>query len=194
MSWLATPTPMTEPIMVWELEAGRPLSQVARFQMMAAMSRAKTMAKPEPLETFEDELDGKEDDDGEGDDAGAEQDADEVEDAGVDDGDVGLEGVGVDDGGDGVGGVVEAVDELEGEGDEEGDAEQDVGEDAGGVDDGEVDGKAVADVDQAERGHDGEDEDANYAEGGFFNLASRSEPVGSARAAIGREGRGSCGH
>ena len=48
MSWLATPTPMMEPIMVCELEAGRPRHQVARFQRMAAMRRAKTMAKPEP--------------------------------------------------------------------------------------------------------------------------------------------------
>ena len=42
------PTPITEPIMVCELEAGRPLNQVARFQRIAAIRRAKTMAKPEP--------------------------------------------------------------------------------------------------------------------------------------------------
>ncbi len=47
-SWLAMPTPMMEPTMVWELEAGRPNHQVPRFQRMAAMSRAKTMAKPAP--------------------------------------------------------------------------------------------------------------------------------------------------
>ena len=37
--------------MVWELEAGRPNHQVLRFQRMAAMSSAKTMAKPAPLLT-----------------------------------------------------------------------------------------------------------------------------------------------
>jgi hypothetical protein len=52
MSWLAMPTPMIEPIMVCELEAGRPLHQVARFQRMAATSRAKTMEKPAPLLTL----------------------------------------------------------------------------------------------------------------------------------------------
>ena len=39
---------MMEPTMVCELEAGRPNHQVPRFQIMAAMSRAKTMAKPAP--------------------------------------------------------------------------------------------------------------------------------------------------
>src|ERR1700689_4852224 len=43
---LATPTPMIEPIRVWEEEAGSPSHQVPRFQMMAAISRANTMAKP----------------------------------------------------------------------------------------------------------------------------------------------------
>src|ERR1017187_2560452 len=51
MSWLATPTPMIEPTIVCELEAGRPNHQVLRFQTMAAMSRAKTMAKPAPALT-----------------------------------------------------------------------------------------------------------------------------------------------
>ena len=50
--WLAMPTPMTEPIMVCELEAGRPFHQVARFHRMAATSSAKTIAKPEPLLTL----------------------------------------------------------------------------------------------------------------------------------------------
>src|SRR5579871_3488267 len=52
MSWLAIPTPIMEPIMVWELEAGRPRYQVARFQRMAATRRAKTIAKPEPALTL----------------------------------------------------------------------------------------------------------------------------------------------
>ncbi len=51
-SALATPTPMIEPIMVWELDAGRPSHQVPRFQMIAAISSAKTMAKPALLPTW----------------------------------------------------------------------------------------------------------------------------------------------
>ena len=54
MPWaraLAMPTPMIEPISVCELEAGRPSHQVPRFQMMAAISSAKTMAKPALLPT-----------------------------------------------------------------------------------------------------------------------------------------------
>ena len=46
------PTPMMDPIMVCELDAGSPRHHVARFQMIAATSSAKTMAKPEPLLTF----------------------------------------------------------------------------------------------------------------------------------------------
>src|ERR1019366_5269887 len=51
-SWLATPTPMMEPTMVCELDAGSPNHQVLRFQRMAAISRAKTMAKPAPELTW----------------------------------------------------------------------------------------------------------------------------------------------
>src|SRR5262245_21653505 len=46
ISWLAKPTPMIDPIRVCELEAGSPRYQVPTFQMIAAMSSAKTMAKP----------------------------------------------------------------------------------------------------------------------------------------------------
>src|SRR5580658_1483303 len=49
--WLAMPTPMTEPISVWELEAGRPNHQVPRFHIMAATSNAKTIANPALLPT-----------------------------------------------------------------------------------------------------------------------------------------------
>ena len=42
------PTPMMEPTMVCELEAGSPNHQVPRFHRMAAISSAKTMAKPAP--------------------------------------------------------------------------------------------------------------------------------------------------
>jgi hypothetical protein len=48
---LAMPTPMIEPIRVWDEEAGRPSHKVPRFQIMAAISRANTMAKPAPLPT-----------------------------------------------------------------------------------------------------------------------------------------------
>src|SRR5271169_5174537 len=46
------PTPMIEPINVWELEAGRPKNQVPRFHRIAAINNANTMAKPAPLPTW----------------------------------------------------------------------------------------------------------------------------------------------
>ena len=51
MNWLAIPTPMTEPISVCELDDGSPKYQVPRFQMMAAVSSANTIANPAPLPT-----------------------------------------------------------------------------------------------------------------------------------------------
>ena len=45
------PTPMIEPISVCELEAGRPRYQVPRFQMIAAISSANTIANPAELPT-----------------------------------------------------------------------------------------------------------------------------------------------
>ncbi len=51
MSWFMRPTPMIEPISVWELEEGRPKYHVPRFQRIAAISSANTMAKPAPLPT-----------------------------------------------------------------------------------------------------------------------------------------------
>ena len=45
------PTPMIEPISVCEDDAGRPKYQVPRFQMMAAISSANTIAKPALLPT-----------------------------------------------------------------------------------------------------------------------------------------------
>src|ERR1700741_375480 len=47
-----TPTPMIEPISVCELDAGRPNAEVPRFQMMAAINSANTMAKPALLPTW----------------------------------------------------------------------------------------------------------------------------------------------
>jgi hypothetical protein len=49
---LAMPTPMIDPISVCELEAGKPRYQVPRFQIIAAISRANTMAKPAALPTW----------------------------------------------------------------------------------------------------------------------------------------------
>jgi hypothetical protein len=46
MSWLANPTPRMDPMSVWELEAGKPRNHVPRFQMIAPMSSANTIAKP----------------------------------------------------------------------------------------------------------------------------------------------------
>ena len=43
---------MTEPMSVCELDDGRPKYQVPRFQMMAAVRSAKTIAKPAPLPTW----------------------------------------------------------------------------------------------------------------------------------------------
>src|SRR5262245_50101300 len=51
ISWLARPTPITEPISVCELDDGRPKYQVPRFQMIAAVSNANTIANPAPLPT-----------------------------------------------------------------------------------------------------------------------------------------------
>src|SRR3954470_1845150 len=51
ISALAMPTPMIEPISVCEEDAGRPKYQVPRFQMMAAISNANTIAKPALLPT-----------------------------------------------------------------------------------------------------------------------------------------------
>src|SRR5205814_9818281 len=48
---LAMPTPMIDPISVCELDAGRPKYQVPRFQMIAAISSANTIAKPAELPT-----------------------------------------------------------------------------------------------------------------------------------------------
>ena len=45
------PTPMIEPISVWELEAGRPRYQVPTFQTMAAIRSANTIANPALLPT-----------------------------------------------------------------------------------------------------------------------------------------------
>src|SRR5208282_475115 len=45
------PTPIIDPIKVCELDAGKPKYQVPRFQIMAATSKAKTIANPALLPT-----------------------------------------------------------------------------------------------------------------------------------------------
>ena len=52
MSWFIRPTPRIEPISACELELGMPKYQVPTFQIIAAMSRAKTMANPAELPTW----------------------------------------------------------------------------------------------------------------------------------------------
>src|SRR5215470_7367915 len=51
INWLAMPTPIIEPISVCELEAGSPNHHVPRFQRMAAIKSANTIAKPALLPT-----------------------------------------------------------------------------------------------------------------------------------------------
>src|SRR5579871_3886524 len=51
INWLAIPTPMIDPMSVWELDAGRPRYQVPRFQIIAATSSANTIANPPALPT-----------------------------------------------------------------------------------------------------------------------------------------------
>jgi hypothetical protein len=46
ISWFIRPTPMIEPMRACELEFGMPKYHVPMFQMIAAMRRAKTIAKP----------------------------------------------------------------------------------------------------------------------------------------------------
>src|SRR3974377_872713 len=48
---LAMPTPMIDPINVCELDAGRPRYHVPRFQIIAAISSANTIANPAELPT-----------------------------------------------------------------------------------------------------------------------------------------------
>src|SRR5215831_8359946 len=61
INWLAMPTPIIEPISVCELEAGSPSHQVPRFQMIAADSKANTIAYPAPLPTCRISSTGKRD-------------------------------------------------------------------------------------------------------------------------------------
>src|SRR5580700_5726336 len=49
---LASPTPMMDPTSACELDAGRPRYHVPRFQMIAEINNAKTMANPAPDPTL----------------------------------------------------------------------------------------------------------------------------------------------
>ena len=123
-SALAMPTPMIEPIRVCELDAGSPNDQVPRFQMIAAIRSAKTMAKPALAADLQDQLDGKQRNDAEGDRARGGENAGEVAHAGPDHRDVRRQRARVDDGRHGVRGIVEAVDEFEAERDQQRDEEE----------------------------------------------------------------------
>ena len=129
ISWFISPTPMIEPISVCELDAGSPSYQVPRFQMIAAISSANTIAKPGAAADLQDQLDRQQRDDAERDRAARDQHAEEVPAARPDDREMRRQRVRVDHGGDRVRGVVETVDELEAERDQQRDAEQHEGAD-----------------------------------------------------------------
>ena len=128
MSALATPTPMIEPIRVWEEEAGSPSHQVPRFQMMAAIKSANTMAKPAPEPTCRISSTGSSVMMPKATAPLENSTPEEVQRARIHHREMRLQRVRVDDGRDRVGGVVEAVDELEAERDEQRDAEQEEGQ------------------------------------------------------------------
>ena len=56
---LPSPTPIIEPIKVWELEAGKPRYQVPTFKTIAEISSANTIANPAPEPTFSTNSTGK---------------------------------------------------------------------------------------------------------------------------------------
>ena len=110
---------MIEPISVCELEEGRPNYQVPRFQMIAAISSANTMAKPALLPTCRISSTGSSETMPKATAPLEDQHAEEVPHARPDHRECWRQRMRVDDGGDGIGGVVEAVDELEAERDQQ---------------------------------------------------------------------------
>jgi len=118
---------MTEPIIVCELDAGRPSHHVPRFHMMAAIKSAKTIAKPAEEPTCKINSTGRSE---------TMPKATRPEDQSTPErlqsptkhGDLRRQRVCVDDGRDRIGRVVEAVDELEAERNDQRQAEQQVGE------------------------------------------------------------------
>ena len=122
---------MIEPISVCELEDGRPKYQVPRFQMIAAINSANTMAKPAPLPTCRISSTGSSEMMPKATAPLEISTPRKLQHARPDHRDDWRQGMGVDHRGHGVGGIVEAVDEFEAQRDEQGDAEQDVGKDPG---------------------------------------------------------------
>ncbi len=118
ISWFAMPTPMIEPTMVCELEAGNPKYQVPRFQRIAAINKRKNHRKARAAAYLQDQLHRQQSDDGECNGATGKQDADEVPRAGPRHGQVRLHGMRIDDRCNSVGSIVEAIHELETERDQ----------------------------------------------------------------------------
>ncbi len=104
---------MMEPMRAWELEAGSPRYQVPRFQIIAEINNAKTMAKPAPDPTFNTSSTGRSDSTPKATAPLGSQYPDEIPAARPNYRHHWLETVGVDDRGDRVCGVMEPVDELE---------------------------------------------------------------------------------
>ena len=113
-----------------ELDAGRPNDQVPRFQMMAAISSANTMAKPALLPTCRINSTGNSEMMPK---ATAPDDSStprQIEQARPHHRDIGRQRVRIDDGRHRIGGVVEAVDELEAERDQQRNKQQNEGRDS----------------------------------------------------------------
>ena len=141
---------MIEPIRVCELEAGRPNHQVPRFQKIAAINRAKTIAKPAPLPTFRISSTGSSEMIPK---ATAPLEASTPMKLHMPDQTtamIGWQRMGVDDGRDRVGGVMKTVDELKAERDQQGDAEQQVRQECFGRHRGEIADQVVAGIDRAD--------------------------------------------
>ncbi len=143
-----------------ELEAGRPRYQVPRFQMIAPISSANTMANPALDLTWRISSTGSNASDAVGDRAAGEQHAEEVEAARPDDGQVCRHRMGVDDRRDRVRGVVKPVHELEAERDQQRHAQQHEGQHGRGAHAAprHVDVEAIGDEKQPESQDSPEDE------------------------------------
>ena len=77
------PTPSIDPISVCELDTGRPMYQVPRFQMMGDNSNAMNMAKRVSVRTWRMSSIGSSVHDGEGNSAGRGYDKQEITQAGT---------------------------------------------------------------------------------------------------------------
>src|SRR5262245_39253641 len=115
---------MIDPISVCELEAGRPRYQVPRFQMIAAISSANTIANPAELPTCRINYTGRSDIMPNATVPLDSRTPRKIEGAGPNDGDLCRQRVRVDDRRHCVGRVVESIDELKAEGNEKRDEKQ----------------------------------------------------------------------